>query len=159
MTAIGAAQKGRRDGFILCALLVLSVLFLPGCSNPKNSLNTGKVIKGFVASGQPNAKWMYMDDDAVILLDSGAEGKLYFKGLVDPKLFKTVYNNTFNMTFVVNGEVVKAITVGKVYDGYFDVVCDVPKNKKLEVDIKTDKYDTSIKGEKRSMIAYSLEAK
>jgi hypothetical protein len=166
MTAMGAAEKGRRDGFIfiLCALLVSSVLFLPGCSNPKNSnvgnsLDTGKIIKGFMPSGQPNAKWMYMDDDAVILLNSGDEGKLYFKGMVDPKLFKTVYNNTFNMTFAVNGETVKAITVGKVYDGYFDVVCDVPKNKKLEVNIKTDKYDTSIKGEKRSMIAYSLEAR
>jgi hypothetical protein len=158
MTAISARQRGRRDGFILCAMLVLSVLFLLGCSNPKNSLNTGKIIKGFIASGQPNAKWMYMDDDAVILLDSGNEGKLHFKGLVDPNVFKTVYNNAFTVTFIVNGVTVNTATVTKLYDGYFDVVSDVPKNAQLEVHIKTDKYDPSIKGVRRSMIAYSLEA-
>jgi hypothetical protein len=167
MTAIGAAEKGRRDGFIfiLCALLVSSVLFLSGCSNPKNSnvgnsLDTGKIIKGFTASGQPNAKWMYMDDDAVVLLNSGDEGKLYFKGFVAPNVFKTVYGNAFTMTFMANGDPVKLVTISKVFDGYFDVICDVPKNKKIEVHIKVDKYDTSEKnGLKRSMIAQSLEAK
>ena len=159
MTEIRTTVEERYYGIILLALLVLAI-FLPSCSNAGNSLSTGIVKKGFTPSGIPNATWMYMDDDAVILLKSGDEGKLYFKGLVDPNLFKTVYNNALTMTFVVNGDPVKLVTIDKVYDGYFDVVSDVPKNKKIEVHIKVDKYDTSRKdGVRRSMIVHSLEAK
>jgi hypothetical protein len=159
MYKVRTVVKGRQNIIVFSVLLVLSICFLPGCSNLGNSLDTGKVIKGFTPSGQPNTKWMYMDDDAVILLKSGNEGKLYFKGLVDPNLFNSVYKNALAMTFVVNGEPVKLITINKVYDGYFDLVSDVPKNTKIEIHIKVDKYDTSIKGARRSMIAYSLEAR
>jgi hypothetical protein len=159
MTKIRTALKGRRGGIILCGLFILSIV-MTGCSNPGNSLDTGIVKKGFITSGQPNAKWMYMDDDAVILLKSGNEGKLYFKGLVDQNLLHSGFGDAFAMTFVVNGDPVKVITINKVYDGYFDVVCDIPKNTKIELHIKVDKYDTSRKdGARISMIAYSLDAK
>jgi hypothetical protein len=123
-------------------------------------LDTGIVKKGFTPSERPDAKWMYMDDDAIILLKSRNEGKLYFKGLVDQNLFHSAYGGAFAMAFVVNGDPAKVTTVNKVYDGYFDVIIDVPKNSKIEVHIRTEKYDTSPKdGSRRSMIVYSLDAR
>lgn len=156
---IFSVSPGKQMILVLGVLLTLSFI-MAGCSNPGNSLDTGIVEKGLYPSGIPNAKWMHMDNDVVILLKSGNEGKMYFKGMVDPNMFSTIYGNSLVITFIVNGNPVKSETISKLYDGYFDVVSDVPRNKKINVHIKVDKYDTSRKdGLKRSMIAYSLEAR